>query len=159
MLLCAALAGLLFLRGPQPAPALSFTYLDGRTVSLASLRGRPVLVTFWATTCPICRRELPELAQMYRDLEPRGLEVIGVAMPYDPPNHVLEVSKGERIPFPVALDIEGRAVQAFGGVRGTPTRFLIDADGNIVLRRTGAMPIADLKERILDLIPAPSPAG
>ena len=158
-LAAAALLWLLVLRGPHPAPDLSFTYLDGRTVALQSLRGRPVLVSFWATTCPVCRRELPELAALYRELEPRGLEVIGVAMPYDPPNHVLEVSKDERIPFPVALDIEGHAVRAFGGITATPTRFLIDIDGNIVLHRQGTMAIADLRKRILELFPASIPAG
>jgi peroxiredoxin len=147
--------GALLVRGmaPEPAPAdLAFPFLDGRTVSLNDLHGRPVLVTFWATTCPVCRREMPDLAALYRELHPRGLEIIAVAMPYDRPDRVLGVATREKLPFPVALDIEGRAVHAFGGVTATPTRFLIDAEGNIVLEHVGSMDPAELRERIIELL-------
>lgn len=135
------------------APGITFPLLDGRQLSLSSLSGRPVLVTFWATTCVECRKEMPELMALYRELSVRGFEMIAVAMPYDPPNRVLELSEQLQIPYPVALDIEGKAVQAFGDIPGTPSAFLISPEGRIVMRHTGALDLTALREQILTLLP------
>lgn len=134
------------------APDISFPLLDGRELSLSSLSGRPVLVTFWATTCVECRKEMPELMTMYRELSVRGFEMIAVAMPYDPPNRVLELSEQLDIPYPIALDIEGKAVRAFGDIPGTPAAFLISPEGHIVMRYTGALDLTALREKILSML-------
>lgn len=140
---------------PVPAPAgLAFHCLDGRTLSLDALRGRPVLVNFWATTCPVCRKEMPDLVALYEDLNAQGLEVIAVAMPYDRPDHVLAFTEREKLPFPVALDIEGRAMHAFGDVKVTPTHVLIDPEGNVVYRHRGSADWGKLRGRIARLLAA-----
>src|SRR5690606_26153841 len=72
----------------EPAPEVNFTTLDGREINLADLRGQPVLVTFWATTCPGCVAEIPHLKNLYSELGPQGMELIAVAMSYDPPEQV-----------------------------------------------------------------------
>lgn len=135
--------------GLKQAPELSFTTLDGRQVSLADLRGRPVLVTFWATTCPGCMEEMPHLIDLYRELNPRGLEIIGVAMAYDPPNQVLTVVNQRQVPYPITLDIESKAAMAFGDVRLTPSSFLIAPDGRIVLQKIGELDMQRVRREIL----------
>jgi peroxiredoxin len=141
-----ALAGLgslgLLWRAPptlQRAPDLTLTTLQGKTLNLASLRGRPVLVNFWSTSCPGCIREMPQLVQLYGEFAAQGLEVIGIAMAYDPPNQVVALSEIRRIPYPVALDINSEAARAFGGVQVTPTLFLITPDGRIAHYQTGEL--------------------
>ncbi|MEX2524026.1 MAG: TlpA disulfide reductase family protein [Gammaproteobacteria bacterium] len=136
----------------EQAPGITFSLIDGSRVELDALRGQPVMVHFWATTCRECRREIPELGALHRDLSPRGLEFIAVAMPYDPPNRVLEVAERTPLPYPVALDIDGTAVRAFGDVSLTPTTFLISPKGEIVYRKTGPLDFKQLRNQIEDLL-------
>ena len=138
--------------GPKVSPDITLLTIDGEELSLASLRGNPLLLTFWATTCPGCVKEMPHLIKLYNELSPQGLEIIGIAMSYDKPSHVLSMRKARNIPYPVALDIHGAAAQAFGNVRLTPTSFLIAPDGRIVSRRIGEMDMPKLRTRILALL-------
>lgn len=139
--------------GAQPAPKLEVTVLDGgRKITLSSLQGRPVLVTFWATSCPGCIKEMPHLIELYHELAPKGLEIIGVAMAYDQPNHVLEMQKHKQIPYPIVWDGIGEAARAFGTVTLTPTHFLIDPQGQIVQHKIGEIDIKLLRARILTML-------
>lgn len=140
-------------QGLERAPEISVTTLDGETIDLAELRGRPVLVTFWATSCPGCIEEMPHLIELYEELHPKGFELIGIAMAYDPPNHVAAMRKAKRIPYPIALDIEGRHALAFGDVKLTPTSFLIAPDGRIVRQKIGEMDMDALRAQILGMLP------
>ena len=89
----------------QRAPNITFPLLDGRQLTLSSLAGKPVLVTFWATSCVECRKEMPEMIALYQELSGSGFEIIAVAMPYDPPNRVLETSRDNLSPdFAAALE-------------------------------------------------------
>ncbi len=138
--------------GISQAPDVTLTTIDGDQIRLAELRGRPVLVTFWATDCPGCIREMPHLVELYQALAPAGLEIIAIAMPWDRPDHVLAMRKVKNLPYPVALDVNGNASQAFGNVRLTPTSFLIAPDGRIVHRKTGEMNMATLRARITSML-------
>ena len=144
-------AGLAWLWSPQPrmAPPVSFITLDGKRTPLASLLGGPVLVTFWATSCPTCVRDIPEFSDLHRELSPRGLNVVAVAMPYDPPNRVLEMARERRLPYRIALDVQGEVLSAFGDVPGTPTTYLIDSTGRVVERHAGPLDFQALKTRIM----------
>jgi len=133
----------------RPAPDVRLTLLDGSIVPLASLRGRPVLVNFWATTCAVCAAELPALIELYTELRPLGFEVVGIAMPYDPPIEVQRFVHERAIPYPIALDVQGAATRAFDGVRYTPTAFLLDRAGNIVLTQTGKLDTARVRRMIV----------
>ena len=135
--------------GLRTSPDITLLTIDGADLPLAALRGRPLLVTFWATTCTSCVRELPHLAELYEELAPRGLEIIGIAMHHDPPNQVLAMRKSRNIPYPVALDLQATAARAFGNVRVTPTSFLIAPDGRIMYRRSGALDMVRLRRDIL----------
>lgn len=149
-----AVAGLmrLWLQPPRLAPRVVFVTLEGQRLALSSLRGRVVLVTFWATSCPACLRDMPQLVALHQELEPRGLTLIAVAMPYDPPSRVLLMSRQRALPYTVALDVQGKVLQAFGDVPGTPTSFLIDPDGRIVDRQVGPLDFPALKARIMALV-------
>ena len=136
------------------SPDISLVTIRGEQLQLTSYRGRPLLVTFWATTCPGCIRELPHLIELYEELHPQGLEIIGIAMDYDPPSQVLAMSKARAIPYPIALDIQADAAHAFGDVRLTPTSFLIAPDGRIVYRKTGEMDMAKVRRDILAMLTA-----
>jgi len=139
--------------GLQRAPNIALQTLAGKKLDLKDLRGHPVLINFWATSCPGCVKEMPELAALYRDLAPKGLEIIGVAMAYDPPNQVMEMSKERKIPYPIALDLKGQAAKAFGGVQLTPTSFLIAPDGRIVKQKIGEVNIDTLRREIEGMLP------
>ena len=88
---------------PSAAPQVRFVTLQGEQVTMDSLRGKVVLVNFWATSCPGCIKEMPALVKVYNKYHEQGLEIIAVAMNYDPPNYVLNYTKNHALPFKVAL--------------------------------------------------------
>ena len=153
MLLIAAAALAWLVPGePEAAPDISIFTVDGKQLAFSSLRGKPVVVTFWATTCESCVREIPDLIDLYRKLSPQGLEIVAIAMDYDPPNRVLTLRKTRDIPYTVALDIHADAARAFGNIRLTPTTFLIAPDGRIVYRKIGDLPFDHLQQDIMTLL-------
>lgn len=134
------------------APEITVTNLQGNQLSIPTLNGGPMLVTFWSTTCRACLAEMPHLIELHRELAPRGLEIIGIAMAYDPPNRVLAVTRARQIPYPIALDIQSEAARAFGDVRLTPTSFLIAPDGRVIHQETGQLDIPQVRALILDML-------
>ena len=138
---------------------LEFQLIDGRRLQLPDLENRPVLVTFWATTCAVCVKKTPELVQLYRDLNPRGVEMIAVAMAYDPPNRILDFSRLNNIPYPISLDLDGDIARAFNDVSLTPSTFLLDQDGQIIFSRTGDIDVENLRSRIIGLLTTNSATG
>jgi peroxiredoxin len=142
VLVLVGVAALMLAQKPA-APQASFATLGGENIALDSLRGKVVLVNFWATSCPGCVAEMPDLVKTHRKFEARGLETIAVAMSYDPPEYVKQFSEKNQLPFKVALDKDGSAAQAFGA-RVTPTTFVIDKQGQIVQRIVGEPDFAKL---------------
>lgn len=138
--------------GLRQAPPLVGQTLDGRTLTLEQLRGKPVLVTFWATTCPSCIEEMPHLIELYRDFNPKGLEIIGVAMSYDPPDQVRAMAEQRQIPYPIVLDSQEHIAREFDNVRLTPTTVLISPDGRIVQYRLGLLDLPKLRETIKTML-------
>jgi peroxiredoxin len=141
LLALAALAGgVFYLLGQKPAaPSVTFTTLGGEKISLETLRGKVVLVNFWATSCPGCIKEMPGLVKTYRKYHGRGFETIAVAMSYDPPEYVRQFAEKNGLPFKVALDSDEAAAQAFGNVRLTPTTFIINKRGEIIQQVLGEL--------------------
>jgi len=139
--------------GVNQAPDVKLTITDGTVIELQQLLGRPVLVTFWATSCIGCVREMPHLIALYDELSDDGLEIIGIAMPYDPPNQVVKMISEREIPYPIAIDIEGNAILAFGDVLATPTSFLIAPDGTIAEHTIGEMDMNKLRDTIISMLP------
>lgn len=127
------------------APAATFTTLEGKSISLDELRGKIVLVNFWATSCPGCIKEMPDMVETYNQYKGRGFEIVAVAMSYDPPNYVTNFVKTRQLPFPVALDVNGAHARAFGDVQLTPTSFIIDKNGRILEQKLGDLNFTKLK--------------
>jgi peroxiredoxin len=134
------------------APETTFSIITGQKIALYELRGKPVIVTFWATDCASCMKEIPHLVELYRQYHDKGLEIIAVAMAYDPPNHVLEFTKTEQLPYHVALDMQAENAHAFGDVSLTPTTFLIAPDGQIALQKTGLFELTEIKTQLSTFI-------
>jgi peroxiredoxin len=133
----AALAFVL-LRHPV-APEVNFTTIKGEKFDTASLKGKVVLVNFWATSCLYCMHEMPGVVDTYRRLHDQGLDVVAVAMPYDPPNSVVDYANSRQLPFPVALDMNGTAAKKCGEIDATPTTVVIDRSGHIVAKYIGEL--------------------
>ena len=135
-----ASVGLLGLVGcgtQELAPDSRFVLLDGNTVDTASLKGKVVLVNFWATTCVTCVKEMPSLVATYNKYQARGFETVAVAMSYDPPQWVNNFAQTRQLPFKVALDNTGEIAKAWGDVKLTPTTYLVDRQGHVVKRYVG----------------------
>jgi peroxiredoxin len=126
-----------FAGSAKTVPDLTFTSLTGEKITTQDLRGKVVLVKFWATSCVTCIAQMPDTIQNYVDLSPRGFETIAVAMQYDPPNYVKNYADTRKLPFTVAIDSQGEIAKAFGDVKLTPTAFLIDKEGHIIKRYLG----------------------
>ncbi|MDT7834274.1 TlpA family protein disulfide reductase [Aquabacterium sp. OR-4] len=141
LLATAAVAGWLVWGGSagerQPAPAVSYTLLDGQQQALSQLKGQVVLVNFWATSCSTCVAEMPEIVATFEKYKGRGYQTVAVAMSYDPPAYVANFASSRKLPFGVAIDNTGAVAQGFGQVQLTPTTFLINKRGEIVKRYVG----------------------
>src|SRR3954449_1802255 len=101
VVIVAAIVGYRGLVATSAAPGVTFTSLKGERVATADLRGRVVLVNFWATDCVVCMKEMPRMVSTYRKLQPKGFEMIAVAMRYDPPNYVINYTEKNALPFRV----------------------------------------------------------
>ncbi|MBI3221964.1 MAG: TlpA family protein disulfide reductase [Nitrosomonadales bacterium] len=149
LLLGALAAGeVMLLSRPRAAPELNIHTLDGRLLTSAMQREKMLLVTFWATSCGTCAAEMPDLVRLYRDYREHGLEMVAVAMSYDPEPNVRAYMDSKALPFPVASDADGRLAGELE-VHATPTSFLIDREGRIVLQTVGLLDFASLR-RLLD---------
>lgn len=119
------------------APQVTFIDLSGKKISTESLRGKVVIVNFWATDCKSCVREMPQMVETYNKFKGQGLEFVAVAMKYDPPNYVINFTEANKLPFTVALDSGGDIAKSFNEVQLTPTTFVIDKQGKIIKRYVG----------------------
>lgn len=143
VVVAASIGGWFVWRPAPTAPDVTFTMLDGKQISMQELRGKVVLVKFWATSCVTCVKQMPDTVKAYNQYAPRGYQAVAVAMAYDPPNYVLNFAETRKLPFPVALDVKGDVARAFGDVRLTPTAFLIDKQGRIIKRYLGEYDLAE----------------
>lgn len=159
IVLIALVAIVLLLRGqghPDRVPAVRIALLDGGLLDFGRADGKVRLVEFWSTSCAPCVRGMPALAEAHRRHAARGFEVVAVAMPYDAPVHVQAFAARENLPFRVGFDPAGEVERSFGGVRATPTSYLIDRDGRIVKRIIGNPDHRQLDQLLDTLLPPAS---
>ena len=136
------------------APDLTFTTIEGKKISMADLKGKVVLVNFWATDCLACIKEMPALASAYQQYKQRGFEIIAVAMPYDPPAQVLNYVTQKKLPFPVMHDGLAEITEKFGRVHLTPTTFIFDKQGKQLQRTIGTLDFVKLNQLLNSELPA-----
>lgn len=124
------------------APDFTLPKLDGGTITLSEFRGKkPVVVSFWASWCPNCRRDMPNLNRFYEKYKDK-VEVIGVNL-QEKNSAVRDFIASRGISFPIALDPYGQASNTFG-IRYTNTHFLIDKEGNLVRAIPGDISESDI---------------
>jgi peroxiredoxin len=137
LVLALAGVGYMSLAHGEKAPDVTFISIAGDKISTANLRGKVVMVNFWATSCTTCVHEMPAMVDTYNKFKGQGLEFVAVAMQYDPPNYVVNFTETRKLPFIVALDSGGDIAKSFGDVTMTPTTFVIGKDGSILKRYVG----------------------
>jgi len=128
------------------APDVTFSTIDGKEIPMDSLKNKVVLVNFWATDCPGCIKEMPELINTYKEYQPKGFEVIAVAMPYDQISQVLNYTQSQALPFPVTHDSKSEIINKFGKVSLTPTAFIYDKQGRLLQHTIGELDFNSLKQ-------------
>ena len=134
----------------QPAPDFAKSDLNGKMVSLSELRGKVVMLDFWSSWCPPCRREAPALARVYREYEGRNVEFVGVAI-WDDPGDVGRYAQEFDLPYPNVLDEKGQIAINYG-VSGIPEKFFIDTRGILVRKFVGPMESEDLRVTLDQLL-------
>ena len=133
--LAAADQALYRLPKPQPAPPLALPDMDGKLHKLSDYRGKPVIVNFWATWCPPCRREMPSMNRAWQKLKDQGVVMLAVNVGEDE-DTIFAFTGDYPVDFPILLDKDGKAIHDWP-VRGLPTTFVIDPEGRIVYRAVG----------------------
>jgi thiol-disulfide isomerase/thioredoxin len=133
----------------EPATVV-YTTLDGRRQTLEDLRGKVVLVNFWATWCPYCRHEMPAMERFYHDFRARGFEIVAFSVDEDPAK-VATFMREKGYTFPAAMaDVPTQ--QAFGGVSRLPTSYLLDRNGRLRHKVHGQVHYARLEDLVLPLL-------
>lgn len=132
-------------------PDFTLTALDGSSVTLSALKGKPVVIDFWATWCGPCRHAVPELVKLYREFNPKGVLFLGVALD-DTPDSVARFQKDDSIPYPILLGTNDVA-KAYQ-VAGIPMLVLLDKEGQIAYHEVGFEPDSGLRglERALNKV-------
>ena len=121
------------------APSFDLPAVGGGRVSLASLKGKVVVLDMWATWCGPCIAEMPDYAEFNRKNQPRGVEVVGIVFASGEPQEVADFVREHRIPYRQLLGPD-ELLDSFGANSGFPTTFVIDAQGMIRLKLLGAAP-------------------
>ena len=140
-----------------PAPDLVLEAAAGGKVKLSDFHGKVVLVNFWATWCPPCKREMPTLDRLGRSMQGRSFAIVGINAGEELEDVLgYRMTTGHAPSFPLFLDRKGEALKAFG-VKGLPTTFIIDRQGRIAYKALGGRNFEDpaLVARIRALVGKP----
>ena len=142
-----------FARNPERMPPFLVNDLDGGIISTADLHGKVVLVNFWATWCPPCREEIPELIELSKRYKDK-LQIIGISMDDAPAGEVRQFATQIGITYPVVMG-SGAMEAEYGGVPALPTSFVISPDGRVVQKHAGLYPIGVYDTEIRSLLGMP----
>jgi thiol-disulfide isomerase/thioredoxin len=136
-----------------PAPAWTMNDLDGKPVSLSDYRGKIVLLNFWATWCPPCRMEIPDLIALQKEFGPRGLHVIGASLDEGGPEVVRSFAKSNNLNYQLLMSPQPVSEKYLGEQMGIPTSVLIDGKGNVVTLTLGVLDKKKFAKLIDGLLP------
>jgi|RhiMetdeSRZDD1v2_1073273.scaffolds.fasta_scaffold00116_71 thiol-disulfide isomerase/thioredoxin len=135
----------------QAAPAWALVDLAGKPVTSESLKGKVVIVDFWATWCGPCRAAIPHLMELHKTYKDKGFEVVGVSLDQQGSAVVQSFVNQHEIPYTIAMGNQ-KIVNDFGGVRGIPTAFIISQDGKIYRKIVGLVPREQYEKDVIALL-------
>lgn len=134
----------------QTAARLGIELIDGSMLDSGRHDGKVVVALFWATWCPICMSELPEYQKLYLAYKARGLEILAVSLDREP-GVVIEYWRRSGYTFPAAMRTDAIR-QAYGGIKGTPTLYLLDRKGVLRYKHLGGLPYEELEKQVRALL-------
>ena len=133
------------------APDFILPTTDGKTVKLSDLKGKVVIVDFWATWCGPCRRGIPDLIELKKKYGSKGFEIVGVSVDTDTKDEVVPFMKAQKINYPIVYG-NMNVYQQYGGIRAIPTSFVIDKQGKIVASYEGLISSGTYETHIKNLL-------
>jgi len=145
-----------FVKNPESAPALQTKDIYGKPVNKDGWPGKVVLVNFWATWCPPCREEIPELLELKKEFKDR-LEIVGISEDDDSPESVAKFARAKGMMYPIVMATP-ELIESYGGVPALPTSFLIDTQGRVVQKHSGLYAIEWYQREIRSLLGMPTDA-
>ena len=128
-----------------PAKDFSLKDLNNQTVTLANFKDKIVIINFWATWCPPCQKEIPDLISLYKTYQGQGVVVVGIAIDEEGSKVVNPFVEEYKMNYPVLLGNE-QVVSDYGGMAAVPTSFLMDKSGNIYKYYMGYHSIGDFQK-------------
>lgn len=140
------------------APNFALTDLQGNTVKLSDLRGKIVVLNFWATWCPPCKQEIPWLVDMQKRYGSQGLQIVGVSMDDGDPKDVVKFAAANSINYPILIG-EDKVADQYGGIEYLPTTFYIDRNGVVLDRVFGEPQREEIEQNIKRAIATVSTAA
>jgi thiol-disulfide isomerase/thioredoxin len=118
------------------APDFDLQTLDGKNLKLSDLRGKAVLLNFWATYCGPCKIEMPWFVELQKQYGPQGFQIVGVAMDDASTEEIAKFAKEMGVNYPILIGKDSVA-ESYGGVSVLPTTFFVDRDGKLIAREFG----------------------
>lgn len=142
-----------FASNAQPMPPFLMNDLNGQVVSTAQLHGKVAIVNFWATWCPPCQEEIPEMMELQKQFQGK-LQIIGVSMDDGPPEGVKDFADKIGMNYPIVMGSNGLS-EEYGGIPALPTSFVVDPEGRVVQKHVGLYPKEVYEEEIRALLGMP----
>lgn len=142
-----------FVKDPEPAPPLDAKDIFGNPVNKDDWPGKVVMVNFWATWCPPCRYEIPELLELKREYGDK-LEIVGISEDEDGPDDVVHFAMQKGMSYPIVMATR-EIVRSYGGVAALPTTFVINTEGRVVTKHSGIYPKEAYDQEIRALLGMP----
>lgn len=144
-------AGKESMSGRWQAPNFELTDMKGNPLSLSALRGKVVLLDFWATWCPPCVAEIPHFKELHTQYKGRGFEIVGLSLDEGGEEAVRSFAEKHQLQYPIA-PAKHQIAQAYGGIQGIPTTFLIDKKGYVAKKYIGYHDKKDFEQEIQKLL-------
>jgi thiol-disulfide isomerase/thioredoxin len=139
----------------QFAPELSVTDLSGAVLNTASLKGKVMMVNFWAAWCTPCADEVPRFVELQQRYQDQGLQIVGISID-DSDRELRDFYRKFKMNYPVIAG-DQKLAQAYGGILGLPTTFVIGRDGRIHGKHTGSTDFGALEQEVAALLRLPNP--
>lgn len=135
--------------GGRPAPDFQLKVLEGKgqTLTLSSLKGKAVLLNFWATWCEPCKIEMPWLIDLQKKYGPQGLQIVGIAMDDTDEKTISDFTHKMGVNYPVVIGTE-KVADLYGGIDGMPTLFYVDRSGKITDHELGLKSLSIIEDNI-----------